>query len=132
MLTHTASRYYIDAHSVVVRGKPSAKLSEKLAEKEKARLEKRKARLGPDGLAKAAQELQDALAEHEKPIPKEIITAFPVPDVKSIAWIPVESAQEPGIGRTARVPLPETDLARHIARDGEELPFFVQYDHVKV
>ncbi|ETW86965.1 Metallo peptidase M16 [Heterobasidion irregulare TC 32-1] len=129
--TALLKKYYIDAHSVVVRGKPSAKLSEKLAEKEKARLEKRKARLGPDGLAKAAQELRDALAEHEKPIPKEIITAFPVPDVKSIAWIPVESAQEPGIGRTSRVPLPETDLARHVARDGEELPFFVQYDHVK-
>lgn len=127
------ARYYIDANYAVVRGRPSASLAEKLEKDEKARIAAQVKALGPEGLKKAEQELEEAKAEHEKPIPTDILTAFPVPDVKSISWIPVQSVQECGKGRTARISQAATaDLSKYIQADGSPLPFFVQYDHVQV
>lgn len=92
------------------------------------------AKLGPDGLKKAAAELEEAKAEHDRPIPVEILKSFPVPDVKTISWIPVQSVQEPGKGRTGHSSSASVDepLLKHIQADGSQLPFFVQYDHVEV
>lgn len=109
-----------------------------LESSEKARIAAQKAALGPAGLARAKQELDEAQAEHDKPIPKEVFTSFPVPDVKSISWIPVQSVQEAGKGRVSGGKPSESErgegreVARHVERDGEKLGFFVQYDHVKV
>lgn len=107
-----------------------------LESSEKARIAAQKAALGPAGLARAKQELDEAQAEHDKPIPKEVFTSFPVPDVKSISWIPVQSVQEAGKGRVSGGKPSESgegrEVARHVERDGERLGFFVQYDHVKV
>ncbi|KAA1467937.1 hypothetical protein DENSPDRAFT_833113 [Dentipellis sp. KUC8613] len=124
-------KYYIDPECVVVRGKPSASMAERLEKNEKARIAKQKETLGPEGLAKAVQELKEAKEENDKPIPTEILKAFPVPDVKSISWIPVQSLQEVGTGRESRAPVKETEVARHVGADGSTLPFFVQYDHVQ-
>jgi Zn-dependent M16 (insulinase) family peptidase len=127
-------KYYIDPPRVVVRGKPSASMAESLEKDEKVRLEKQVKRLGPEGIAAAVKELEEAKAEHDKPIPESVLTAFPVPDVKSISWIPVQSVQQPGKGRSVSAPAskPAQELEKHIAKDGEDLPFFVQYDDVKV
>jgi Zn-dependent M16 (insulinase) family peptidase len=126
-------RYYVDPPSVVVCGQPSSALAERLEEDEKARIAQQVLTLGPDGLERAKLALEKAKAEHDKPIPQDILTAFPVPNVNSISWIPVQSVQEIGVGRghptTAINP---TELARHIETDKGALPFFVQYDHVEV
>lgn len=90
------------------------------------------AQLGPEGLAKAKKALEDAKNENDEPIPEHVLQAFPVPDVSSIAWIPVQSTQD---GRSASLRVNgviKNDLARHVAADGQELPFFVEFDHVKV
>jgi hypothetical protein len=84
-------------------------------------------------LKKATALLESSKAENSKPIPKEVLTSFPVPDVKSISWISVQSLQEPGAGRmpfnaVARSP----ELRKVIEDDGSPLPFFVEYDSVKV
>lgn len=127
------TRYFVDQPYTVVIGRPSANLAEKLETIEKARLAAQVEKLGPGGLAKAGQELEAAKAEHELPIPKEILTSFPVPDVKSISWIPVKSVQELGKGRSgASRPSLRSDLEKYIENDGEPLSMFVQYDHVKV
>lgn len=127
------TRYFVDQPYTVVIGRPSANLAEKLETIEKARLAAQVERLGHEGLAKAEQELDAAKAEHELPIPKEILTSFPVPDVRSIPWIPVKSVQELGKGRSvASIPSLQSDLEKHIESDGEPLSMFVQYDHVKV
>ncbi|KAK7064154.1 Metalloenzyme, LuxS/M16 peptidase-like protein [Favolaschia claudopus] len=125
-------KYYVDSHSVVVRGKPSANLAKKLAADEKARVAAQVERLGPEGLKKAEQELEAAKSEHDKPIPTEMLLDFAVPSVKSISFIPVQSLQEPGTGRggPAKAIKSET-LVEHIQSDGSPLPFFVQYDHVE-
>ncbi|KAF7347762.1 hypothetical protein MVEN_01533700 [Mycena venus] len=130
--TDLLQKYYIDSHSVVVRGKPSASLAKKLAADEKARIAAQVERLGPEGLKKAEKELEEAKAEHDKPIPTEILLDFAVPSVKSIAFIPVQSLQEQGTGRAAPTKAIKSDaLAEHIHSDGSALPFFVQYDHVE-
>lgn len=129
---HVLSRYYIDPSCIIVSGKPSANMAEKLEKDEKARIAAQVEKLGPDGLKMAGKELDDAKAEHEKPIPTDILNSFPVPDVKSIAWIPVQSVQEKGTGRDVHTKQTTSDLSRHIDSDGSALPFFVQYDHVQV
>ena len=109
-------------------------MAERLEKDEKARIAKQKESLGPSGLAKAERELSEAKKEHDREIPREILTSFPVPDVKSIAWIPVQSLQQAGKG-AGRVPPNQSGndaLVQYIETDGASLPFFVQYDHVQV
>lgn len=125
-------RYYVDPPCVVVRGKPSAAMASRLEKDEKARIEEQKKRLGPDGLAQAEKELEEAKSEHEKEIPTDILKGFPVPDVKSISWIPVQSLQQAGTGRKSRSDQTDNDaLLRYVEADGSKLPFFIQYDHVE-
>ncbi|KAJ3514376.1 hypothetical protein NLJ89_g2417 [Agrocybe chaxingu] len=126
------SKYYIDQPSIVIIGKPSAALAEKLEKDEKARIAAQVERLGPEGLKNAEAELEAAKAQHGEKIPDEILTSFPVPDVKSISWIPVQSVQEPGKGRKATFSPSTTEpLYKHIESDGQPLPFFVEFDHVE-
>lgn len=109
-------------------------MADKLDREEKARIAAQKDHLGPKGLEECEQALEAAKKEHEKDIPTDILKSFPVPDVKSIAWIPIQSVQEKH-GTRGRAPTAQGDnseLAKHIERDGKPLPFFVQYDHVKV
>lgn len=99
---------------------------------EKARIAAQVKRLGPEGLKQAEKVLEDAKAEHDKPIPTDILTQFPIPSVKSISWIPVQSIQEPGTGRVTSETGKGLPLSSHVQQDGKALPFFVQYDHVEV
>ncbi|GJE87608.1 Zn-dependent peptidase M16-like protein [Phanerochaete sordida] len=127
-------KYYIDPHRVVLVGKPSAAMAKRLEEEEKVRITKQKERLGAEGLKRAEAELESAKAEHDRPIPTEILTSFPVPSVKSIAWIPVQSLQEVGKGEGRRKTVEQrgnADVSRHVEADGSPLPFFIQYDHVE-
>ncbi|KAG5342382.1 hypothetical protein C0989_002217 [Termitomyces sp. Mn162] len=130
--TSLLQKYYIDTHPIVILGKPSAVLAETLEQDEKNRVSRQIEELGSEGLKKAAAELEAAKAEHDQPIPTDMLTSFPVPDVKSIAWIPVKSVQEIGAGRVSqRLASSSTDLEKYISSDGSPLPFFVQYDHVQ-
>ena len=108
-------------------------MADKLEKNEKARIATQVERLGPEGLKKAEVELEAAKAEHGKPVPAEILTSLPVPDVKSISWLSVQSVQEPGISRKlVHWASPSSPLSKYIDSDGELLPFFVEYDHVEV
>ncbi|KDQ63640.1 hypothetical protein JAAARDRAFT_29668 [Jaapia argillacea MUCL 33604] len=128
------TRYYIDPPSITLIGKPSPTLADTLASNEKARIAAQRASLGPAGLEAKKKELEEAKKEHEKEIPRAVLEGFKVPDVKSIRWIGVGSWMEVGRGRERggggrRVG--DEALGRHVGRDGEEVPFFVQYDHVQ-
>lgn len=127
----------IDAPYIAVRGKPSAALAEKLEKDERARIDAQIAKLGPEGLARLQKELDDAKAENDAPIPENMLTDFPVPQVSSISWIAVQSAKNiPGTVEveTAQesVLVSSTELARHIKADETKLPLTVYYDHVAV
>jgi hypothetical protein len=105
-----------------------------LEEAEQARIADRVEKLGPEGLKEVERKLEAAKKEHSKPIPTDILTSFPVPDVKSISWIPVQTVQEPGEGRKTNPHVGSTngELQKHIESDGKPLAFFVEYDHVQV
>ena len=120
-----------------MRGKPSAALAEKLEKDEKARLDAQIAKLGPEGLTRLQKELDNAKAENDAPIPEKILTDFPVPDVRSISWIAVQSAKNiPGTVEVEKaqegVLVNSTELARHIKADETKLPLTVYYDHITV
>ena len=133
ILRRDGFRFYIEQPSVVILGKPSASLADNLKKAEKARIENQVENLGPEGLKEAEQKLEAAREDNSKPIPTEILTSFPIPDVKSISWIPVQTVQEPGIGRGVNPHAVSTngELQKHIESDGEPLSFFVEYDHVE-
>jgi Zn-dependent M16 (insulinase) family peptidase len=127
----------IDAPYIAVQGKPSATLAEKLEKDERTRLDAQIAKLGPEGLARLQKELDDAKAENDAPIPENILTDFPVPEVRSISWIAVQSAKNiPGTVEVEKaqggVLVSSTELARHIKADKTKLPLTVYYDHVTV
>lgn len=126
-------RYYIEPAWIVICGQPSASLADKIENDEKVRIAAQLERLGSDGLKKAEAELEVAKSEHEKPVPTELITSFPVPDVKSIFWHSVQSVQEPGTDRKLVDEASGSSLlSKHIESDGKSLPFFVEYDHIEV
>ncbi|KAI0691326.1 Metalloenzyme, LuxS/M16 peptidase-like protein [Cytidiella melzeri] len=125
-------QYYIDPHRIIVIGKPSAEMAKRIEDEEKTRLAQQKEALGKDGLEKAEKVLEDAKKEHDREIPNHILTSFPVPDVKSIAWIPVSSLQEVGAGRHKNIEQHNNeDISKYVQADGSPLPFFIQYDHVE-
>jgi hypothetical protein len=107
-------------------------MADRLEMNEKSRIAAQIERLGPDGLKKAEVELEMAKAEHGKAVPTDILTSFPVPDVKTISWLSVQSFQEPGIGRKPQWASATSPLSKYIGSDGKSLPFFVEYDHVEV
>lgn len=61
---------------MIVVGKPSARLAETLESDEKTRIENQIRNLGPEGLEQAKKELENAKAEHDRPIPEQILTEF--------------------------------------------------------
>ncbi|GAA94382.1 uncharacterized protein L969DRAFT_105184 [Mixia osmundae IAM 14324] len=120
--------YYIDGACLSIVGKPSATLAEKLEKETSARLEETRAKYGEKGLAELAEKLEAAQKENDKEIPKEILSDYKIPDVKSIRWIDVQTARasglSPPLGSAAR------NVQDYIERDNVKLPYFVQYDHV--
>jgi hypothetical protein len=102
-----------------------------LDSEEKQALADRVTKLGPEGLERAAKDLKEALSNNMTPIPPDILSTFTKPDTNLISWITVQNLQEKGQGRGGRLEV-DSPLAKHITSDGEEVPFFVQYDHFEV
>lgn len=127
--TNLLSKYYDAPSRLVVRGKPSAALAETLEKKEKARVAAQVEQLGPEGLARLERELAAAKEEHEKHIPEEVLTSFPVPDVNSISWISVQSAKSTPSSSAAQKS-GSSELEKHIQKDATPLTMQVQFDHV--
>ena len=136
--TNLLSKYYDAPSRLVIRGRPSASLADKLEKEEKARVAEQVKRLGPNGLAKLEKELAAAKEEHEKHIPEEVLTGFPVPDVKGISWISVQSAKstpspvEAVSKRQKSITTDSSELERHLQKDKTQLTMQVQFDHVQV
>lgn len=86
-------KWVADNEHVSILGKPSAKLAKKTEEDEKKRVAAQKAKLGEEGLEKLQQKLEEAKAENDKEIPKELLGKFKVPGVESIHFIKTETAR---------------------------------------
>ncbi|KZO96339.1 hypothetical protein CALVIDRAFT_481506 [Calocera viscosa TUFC12733] len=123
-------KYFLDAPSIVILGKPSGELAGKIEETEHARIARQQKRLGQDGLAKLEKALEAAKEANDQDIPSQMLSSFPLPDLSTVPWIPVQTAQndpEKG-GLHASKP---SDTERLLQADDVTLPFFVEFDHVK-
>lgn len=143
--TELIQKFFIDNPRLVVIGRPSSALSDKLKADTKALEERRRKELGEDGLKKLEDQLEAAKKENDRPIPDEMLKQFQIPNTDSIKWIPVGTAQvlptAAGKLRTGdttayglKVQNTADDLDKqiqaHVDADTAELPYFVQFDHV--
>lgn len=102
-------------------------MADTLEKDEKARIAATVARLGPEGLAKLAKDVEDAQIENDKPVPSEMISKFKVPNVNLIDWISVDSARSNGVAKN-NMRATDNKVQAHIDADGAELPLFIQFD----
>lgn len=130
--------WLIEAPRVVVSGKPSAKMADRVKKDTQALVEKRKAELGDKGLAKLDKALQEAQKANDIEVPKEMLSTFKIPNVDSINWISVGTVTEGKI-ITASGQLEkkgpsnalDEQLRAHLAKQGNwQAPFFVQWNQV--
>ena len=80
-------RWIVENKHVSVLGRPSAKLAKSIEEGEKSRIAARKKELGEEGLKRLQERLDEATADNEREIPKELLAKFPVPCIESIHFI---------------------------------------------
>ena len=128
MIGFVSHRFYITNPSITILARPSSALASSLESTETSRVAAQRAALGSEGLAKVEKLLTEAKAEHERPIPETVLTDFKVPDVGRIGWLPVQSVKN----EMGKKPASKGSLEEHVLADGEGLPFFLQFDHVKV
>ena len=72
-----------------VLGKPSAAMAADSSEKEKERESLQASNLGENGLKELANTLESSMAKNEAPIPEDILTSLPVPDLEKVPSIPL-------------------------------------------
>ncbi|KAL3776496.1 hypothetical protein HJC23_013239 [Cyclotella cryptica] len=85
--------FVLDRPMAVVLGKPSAAMANELSQKEKEREAQQAQNLGEDGLKNLANVLEAAMAKNEEPIPEEILTSLPIPDLEKVPSIPLFTAR---------------------------------------
>ncbi|EJU02584.1 hypothetical protein DACRYDRAFT_21645 [Dacryopinax primogenitus] len=123
-------RYLLDAPSIVILSKPSGDLAKKIEETDLERIASQREKLGPEGLAQREKELAASIEANDKAIPSEMLSCFPLPDLSSVSWIPVQTAQNDPTKGGLYAPKP-SDTERLLQSDATTLPYFVEFDHVK-
>ncbi|XP_063708815.1 uncharacterized protein C05D11.1-like [Culicoides brevitarsis] len=88
-------KYILEANHVVVKAYPSVAEKNRLATEEQERIEQRKLELGPDGLQKMAEILNEAKHLNDIPPPEAMITDIPIPSFDDISSHPVEIFRAP-------------------------------------
>ncbi|KAM7207549.1 Metalloenzyme, LuxS/M16 peptidase-like protein [Naviculisporaceae sp. PSN 640] len=116
-----------DAHHVSILGKPSMKLATSLKEAEEARVAKRKAELGEEGLKKLKETLENAKTHNEKPIPPGVLDQWPVPDTSSIHFIESGTARS---GKARSLGNTTNHAQKVIDAAAPGLPLFIQFEDV--
>ncbi|KAG8823488.1 hypothetical protein FRC17_009313 [Serendipita sp. 399] len=123
--------WMIKPNVLVVRGRPSSEMSDRLEREEKARLEAQVASLGDTGLAKKAKELEEAKEANEAPMPDDLVQEIPVPSVEDIDWIKVQSASTTmGTENVQEANEASLELKNHLDQDPCQVPYILHFDHV--
>jgi Zn-dependent M16 (insulinase) family peptidase len=119
-------KWISDANHVSILGKPSKAMAEKLEADEIARVAAQKEKLGPEGLKKLAEKLEEAKNKNNAPIPKEILEKWPVPGVSSIHFIESTTARS---GLARKLGITETEVQKLVDAE-KDSPLFIQFEHV--
>jgi Zn-dependent M16 (insulinase) family peptidase len=120
-------KWFINAAHISILGKPSKELAESTKAKEEARLAARRKELGPEGLAKLAEKLKEAIAKNDVEIPKSLLQKWPVPGVESIHFIESTTARS---GLARKLGTPSNPVQAVIDKSNADLPLFLQFEHV--
>jgi Zn-dependent M16 (insulinase) family peptidase len=120
-------KYISDAPHVSILGVPSARLSEKFKADEAERIEKQKAKLGPDGLKKMQEKLDQAKAENDREIPAEVLGKFKVPSTDSIHFVSTSSARA-GLGK--EIGRTNSKFQKIIDNDAKDVQLFLDFEHI--
>jgi Zn-dependent M16 (insulinase) family peptidase len=116
-----------DAPHISILGKPSAKLAEDLKQAEKERVEKRKGKLGPDGLKKLAEKVEEAKKQNDQKIPEHVLDKWEVPGTESIHFIDSATARS---GKARDLGVLDNSAQKIIDKAAPGAPVFVQFEHV--
>lgn len=120
-------KWISDAPHVTVLGRPSAALSSRLKDDERARVKAQKERLGGEGLAELQKKLAQAKAENDREVPREILKGFKVPNPSSIHFINTITARS---GAARQMGPLENPIQTIIDRDEGDAPLFIHFEHV--
>lgn len=121
-------KWIADAHHVSILGKPSKALAKKLKRAEKERLAKRRKELGPDGLKKLEERLDEAKKNNDMPIPEAVIDKWEVPGTESIHFIESQTARA---GKAKSLGVLDNAAQKIIdAAAPGSFPLFVQFEDV--
>ena len=120
-------QYFSDAHYVSILGVPSAVLAEKIKTEEADRLEKQKEKLGPGGLKKEGEKLEQAKEENDLPIPEELLGHFKVPPTDSIHFVSTPSARS---GPALKIGRPQNKYQKIVEADSHNSPLFIDFEHI--
>ncbi|KAJ9143690.1 Zinc metalloprotease [Pleurostoma richardsiae] len=121
------SKWISDANHVSILGKPSMEMAQKLKAAEEARLAKRRAELGPEGLKKLAERVEKAKAENDHKIPETVLDKWPVPGTESIHFIESTTARS---GQARKLGLLKNKAQEVIDKADSGLPLFIQFEDV--
>jgi len=127
-------RWLIQPNTLVVRSRPSASMADHLDSEERKRIQEQIILLGPDGLAKQAKIVAEAKSQaQEESMPDREVESIPIPDVKTISWVSVQSASTIADSDALERYEPSSEpLANHLKADAVKLPFALHFDHVSV
>ncbi|KAI1821848.1 Metalloenzyme, LuxS/M16 peptidase-like protein [Xylaria intraflava] len=120
-------RWLSDAHHISILGEPSLELANKQKADEIARIEKRKQELGPEGLEKLSQSLEDAKKQNDVEIPASVLEKWPVPPTESIHFIESQTARA---GLARKLGVRENSAQKQIDLVAAGAPFFIQFEDV--
>jgi Zn-dependent M16 (insulinase) family peptidase len=120
-------KWITDAPHISLLGTPSKKMSDKIKADEEARLAARRKDLGPEGLAKLAEKLKEAITKNEVEIPNSLLQKWPVPGVDSIHFIESITARS---GSAKKLGTPSNNIQTVIDKAASNVPLFLQFEHV--
>ena len=121
-------KWISDAHHISILGKPSAKMSKKLEEEEKARVADQVARLGEAGLKRLEERLNEAKAQNDREIPRGLLEQFKVPDTSSIHFISTTTARS---GEARKMGESQNYIQDLVDKDQSDFPLFIHFEHVQ-
>ncbi|CAG8970962.1 hypothetical protein HYALB_00000943 [Hymenoscyphus albidus] len=120
-------KWVTNAPHISLLGTPSKEMAEKIKTSEEERLAARRKELGPEGLAKLAEKLKEAVAKNDTEIPASVLQKWPVPGVDSIHFIESTTARS---GLSKKLGKPSNNIQTIIDKSSEDIPLFVQFEHV--
>lgn len=125
------TKYLVDNSRVVIKGKPSGAMFERLNQEKESRVQEYKTKFGESGLQKLQNKLETAQKENDTPIPAELLEAFSSPDMSKIDFIHTKSACA-GLAKkdeTHALENMDYDLQMRIDKDGgNESPLYIHFE----